>query len=95
MTKLKKLVKEFMEERFEDWIGLACDDYEELESYGLEEGDEKDYARERMQEVADDVEDFYSFYVLYDSEERFIGYDKKDIIDTIKAYLTEHGYDVK
>lgn len=93
MTKLEELVEEFMEEQFEDWVGLACDDYDELESYGLEEGDEKEYARMRMQEVGDNIEDFYNFYV--DGEDRFVGYDKQDVIDTIKTYLTKTGYDVK
>lgn len=90
--KLEELVEDFMEEQFENWIDLACDDYDELESYGLEEGDEKEYARTRMQEVGYDVEDFYDFV---DGEERFVDYDKQDVVDAIKTYLTKNGYDVK
>ena len=92
VKKLEEIVEDFMEEQFENWIDLACDDYDELESYGLGEGDEKEYARMRMQEVGDDVEDFYDFV---DGEERFIGYDKQDVIDSIKTYLTKNGYDIK
>lgn len=91
MTNLEQQVADFIEGQFNDWIGLACDDYDELQSYGLEEGDEKDYARERMQEAADDVSEFYDCYV----DDEFIGYTKDEVVDAMKAYLRQQGYDVK
>ena len=92
---LKEKVQDFIEDLANGWIDLACDDLDELESYGLEEGDEKDYARARLQEVADDVDGWFkNEFEFYDNGE-FLGYDINDVKEMFKVVLKELGYKVK
>ena len=92
---LKEKVQEFIDDLANGWIDLACDDLDELESYGLEEGDEKDYARARLQEVADDVDGWFKDeFEFYDNGE-FLGYNIDEIKAMFKEVLKELGYDVK
>jgi len=93
---LKEKVQEFIDDLFNGWIDLACDDLDELESYDLVEGDEKDYARARLQEVADDVEYFVDEELQwYTDDIEILNADKTDLVNVIKEVLTELHYDVK
>jgi len=93
---LKEKVQKFIDDLFNGWIDLACDDLDELESYGLEEGDEKDYARARLQEVADDVKYFVDEELQwYTDDVEILNANKTDLVDTLKEVLKELHYDVK
>lgn len=92
---LKEKVQSFLRNLFEGWIDLALDDLDELESYDLEEGDEKDYARARTQEIADDVDAWFADeFELYD-DGSFLGYDIDDVKEMFKEVLKELHYKVK
>jgi len=90
---LKEKVQDFIDDLADSWIDLACDDYDEMESYEVD--DPKDYARARMQEIADDVDGWFkNEFEFYDNGE-FLGYDINDVKEMFKVVLKELGYKVK
>ena len=90
---LKEKVAEFIDNLFDSWVDLACDDYDEMESYEVD--DPKDYARARMQEVGDDLNYWFdNEFEFYDDGE-FVGYNTNDIKVEFKKQLIENGYTVK
>ena len=93
---LKEKLQDFIDDLFNGWIDLACDDIDELEAYDLVEGEEKDYARARLQEVADDVKYFVDEELQwYTNDIEILNADKAELVDTLKEVLKELHYDVK
>ena len=86
---LEEKVKDFINELFDGWVSLACDDSDEAEEY---ENDPDEYATARMQEVADDLDDWFDneFELYHDGE--FTGYDIQDVKAEFKKQLNKLGY---
>ena len=91
---LEEKVKDFIDELFTGWVNLGCDDYDELEAYDCED-DPDEYAKCRMQEVADDVDSWVDDELDFYVDDEFVGFDKSDIKAELKKQLAELGYDVK
>ena len=93
INKIQPWVEQQMEELFNDWVGLALDDLDELESYGFVEGEEKDYARARMAELAEDpklIEDIIER--MHDWEGYSPEFKDEALTAAIKEYLKDRGY---
>ena len=91
---LKEKVSEFLDNLFTSWVDLGCDDSDELEDYDCED-DPDEYAKCRMQEVANDVDYWVDNELDFYADDEFVGFDKSDIKAELKKQLAELGYEVR
>ena len=92
-TKLQNWVNQQMEELFYSWVNLACDDWVELRNYGLTDGEEKEYAIVRMQEIADNQAELENIIEqMHDWPNYSEEFTDEDLAAAIKVYLKETGY---
>lgn len=86
---LEEKVKDFIDELFTGWVNLACDDFDEAEEY---EDDPDEYAKARMQKVANDLDGWFEneFELYHDGE--FTGYDIQVVKAEFKKQLDKLGY---
>jgi len=92
-TDLTAWVNQQMEELFNGWIKLALDDWTELDFYGLNPGEEKDYARIRMAELAEDpspIENIVEW--MHDWEGYNEEFKDEDLAAAVREYLKNKGY---
>lgn len=88
---LEEKVEEFIDGLFTGWVNLGCDDSDELEDYDCED-DPDEYAKCRMQEVADDLDDWFdNEFEAYNNGE-FVGYDIQAVKAEFKKQLNKLGY---
>lgn len=84
---LEEIVKKILTDQFNDWVELGEDDEEELELY--EAVDAHEYAKARMQELANDLVEYYNWNI---DQDLVADYSKQEVLEEFKHQLILLGY---